>query len=103
VNAVDFNSDDSILASCSYDASVRLWDCKFTAFLGNCLTARSQNRMPIQVLEDAKDSVTSIQIKNYEIITGSVDGRLRTYDLRVGKLMTDVIARMSCHSSPLTN
>jgi len=28
VNAVDFNSDASVLASGSYDASVRLWDCK---------------------------------------------------------------------------
>ena len=29
VNAVDFNSDASVLASGSYDASVRLWDCKY--------------------------------------------------------------------------
>jgi mitogen-activated protein kinase organizer 1 len=57
----------------------------------NC---RSQNRIPIQVLEDAKDSVTSVQIKNYEIITGSVDGKLRTYDLRAGLLSTDVVGRI---------
>ena len=56
---------------------------------------RSQNRTPIQVLEDAKDSITSIQIKNYEIITGSVDGRLRTYDLRAGQLSTDVVGRIA--------
>jgi hypothetical protein len=49
--------------------------------------------MPIQVLEDAKDSVTAVQIKNYEIITGSVDGKLRTYDLRAGQLSTDVVGR----------
>lgn len=49
--------------------------------------------MPIQVLEDAKDSITSVQIKNHEIITGSVDGRLRTYDLRAGHLSTDVVGR----------
>jgi mitogen-activated protein kinase organizer 1 len=55
---------------------------------------RSQNRIPIQVLEDAKDSVTSVQIKNYEIITGSVDGKLRTYDLRAGLLSTDVVGRI---------
>jgi mitogen-activated protein kinase organizer 1 len=63
------------------------------------LTYRSQNRTPIQVLEDAKDSVTSVQIKNFEIITGSVDGRLRTYDLRAGHLSTDVVGRASFNVS----
>ena len=57
------------------------------------IIGRSQNRTPIQVLEDAKDSVTYVQIKNSEIITGSVDGKLRTYDLRAGQLSTDVIGR----------
>jgi mitogen-activated protein kinase organizer 1 len=93
VNAVDFNSDASVVASGSYDASVRIWDCKYVRFLDQCLISRSQNRMPIQILEDAKDSITSVQIKNYEIITGSVDGRLRTYDLRAGQLSTDVVGR----------
>lgn len=94
VNAVDFNSDSSVLASGSYDASVRLWDCKYDHLSTN-LIQRSQNRVPIQVLEDAKDSVTSVQIKNFEIITGSVDGRLRTYDLRAGQLSTDVVGRLT--------
>lgn len=55
------------------------------------LRCRSQNRTPIQVLEEAKDSVTSVIVKDFEIITGSVDGRLRTYDLRGGQLSTDVV------------
>jgi WD40 repeat protein len=63
--------------------------------LSSISNIRSQNRTPIQVLEDAKDSITSIQIKNYEIITGSVDGKLRTYDLRAGQLSTDVVGRMA--------
>ena len=37
--------------------------------------------------------MTSVQIRGYEIITGSVDGRLRTYDLRAGQLTTDVVGR----------
>lgn len=65
--------------------------CKVLFSFSSCLICRSQNRTPIQVLEDAKDSVTSVFIKNFEIITGSVDGRLRTYDLRAGQLSTDVI------------
>lgn len=31
VNACDFNADASILASGSYDATVRIWDCKYLA------------------------------------------------------------------------
>jgi mitogen-activated protein kinase organizer 1 len=57
VNTVDLNSDASIIASGSYDSSVRLWDCK------------SNNRAPIQVLEDAKDSIESISIAQNEIMT----------------------------------
>lgn len=82
-----------MLASGSYDASVRLWDVKYSSRTCASLIFRSQNRTPIQVLEEAKDSVTSVYIKDFEIITGSVDGRLRTYDLRAGQLSTDVVGQ----------
>jgi len=97
VNATDFNADASVVATASYDATVRLWDCK------------SQNRTPIQTLDEAKDSVTSVQVKDYEIITGSVDGRLRTYDLRAGQLTADVVGRIFLlhlcfsHLDPITS
>ncbi|KAG5518675.1 hypothetical protein PMAC_002644 [Pneumocystis sp. 'macacae'] len=81
VNAVAFNTEATVLASGSFDSSVRLWDCK------------SSSHMPIQVLEDGKDSISSVLIANHEIVTGSVDGRVRTYDLRRGQLYTDVIGR----------
>ncbi|KAF8322286.1 nuclear mRNA splicing protein [Clavulina sp. PMI_390] len=79
VNAVCFNSDASVLASASYDQRVRLWDMK------------SQSRTPIQTLEDARDSVTTVCITPTEIISGSVDGHVRTYDLRQGQLRSDYI------------
>nr|KAJ3421579.1 hypothetical protein HK105_003036 [Polyrhizophydium stewartii] len=89
-NAVAFNSDASVIASASYDTSVRLWDC------------RAQNVWrPIQVLDDARDSVEAVQILGHEILTASVDGHVRVYDLRVGKITTDQVghpvtsARMS--------
>ena len=44
----------------SYDSSVRAWDC------------RSRSYDPIQVLGDAKDSVTSVQLAPSEILTGCV-------------------------------
>ncbi len=74
--------DGSVVVSGSYDATVRLWDCK------------SQTTKPIQVFEEARDSVSSIHVVGHEIVTGSVDGRLRIYDLRMGLMFVDVIGRM---------
>ncbi|KAH9928046.1 nuclear mRNA splicing protein [Amylocystis lapponica] len=76
---VEFNQDASVLASGSYDSTVRMWDL------------RSQNRQAIQVLEEARDAVQSIHVGPTSIITGSVDGFVRTYDLRMGELRSDYI------------
>ena len=45
----------------------------------------------LQVLDEAKDSVTSVQVSDYEILTGSADCRIRRYDMRVGRLFADFI------------
>ena len=83
MNCVGFGGEeDSVVASGSYDATVRLWDCK------------SQSTKPIQVLEDARDSVSSLHVVGHEIVTGSVDGKMRVYDLRMGMLYVDTIGRM---------
>ncbi|EPY54275.1 MAPK organizer 1 family WD repeat protein [Schizosaccharomyces cryophilus OY26] len=77
VNTVRYNEDSSILASGSFDSKVRLWDC------------RSNSSGPVQVLNEAKDSVSTIDIIEDKIIAGSTDGNLRTYDIRNGKIFTD--------------
>lgn len=79
VNCVGFNDDGTVLASGSFDTTIRLWDC------------RSQSHQPIQILEDCKDSVMSLQIVGVELIVGSADGRLRNYDIRMGQLHEDYI------------
>lgn len=56
---------------------------------------RSQNRAPIQTLNEAKDSVTSIIISGPVVITASIDGHVREYDLRMGELRSDLIGRAS--------
>ncbi|KAK4191691.1 putative mitogen-activated protein kinase organizer 1 [Podospora australis] len=83
VNSVIFaGSADSLLVSAGHDCTVRIWDI---------LSSGSQK--PIQVLGDAKDAVTSVVSvpDTYEIITGSVDGRVRTYDIRNGKCVVDTL------------
>lgn len=83
VNCVDFGGEDeSVVVSGSYDATVKIWDCK------------SRLGKPVQVLEEARDSVASVHVVGCEIVTGSVDGRVRVYDLRMGMLFVDVIGRM---------
>lgn len=68
-----------------------MWDCK------------SQSSKPIQIFDEAKDSVSSLDVSGHEIAAGSVDGRVRLYDLRMGMMYVDVIGRMSStlHNSPL--
>lgn len=43
------------------------------------------------VLQEARDSVTSLVCSGAEVVAGSVDGRVRTYDLRMGRCFVDVL------------
>jgi len=87
VNTLGFNAECNVLASGSYDKTVKLWDC------------RGKGRDPIQVLSDFTDSVTSVVIYEHQLLTGCVDGKLRTYDLRMGTLTTDHICQAMTHLS----
>ena len=71
-----------MVVSGSFDATVRIWD------------AKSQSTKPIQVLEEPRDSVSSVQVDDWEILTGCVDGRVRCYDLRMGMVSVDSIGCM---------
>ncbi|KAK4173451.1 putative mitogen-activated protein kinase organizer 1 [Triangularia setosa] len=83
VNAVLFSGhDDSLLLSGGHDTTVRIWDTK------------SSSAKPVQVLSDAKDAITCLatpQNGEPEIISGSVDGKVRSYDVRMGRCVTDVL------------
>ncbi|KAG0151331.1 hypothetical protein CROQUDRAFT_36884 [Cronartium quercuum f. sp. fusiforme G11] len=77
VHACAFSFDGNLLVSGGFDAQVRIWDIK------------SQQRHPIQILDHAKDSITSIVVRGHEILTGSVDGYVRAYDVRMGQVTQD--------------
>ena len=96
INAVAAAHSGEAYVTASYDATVAIWD------------GRSRDTKPIQVLKDAKDSVTNVHVvqngsergshSNVSIIrTASVDGFVRTYDLRKGLLQCDDF------SSPITS
>ncbi|KAK0069941.1 WD repeat domain-containing protein 83 [Biomphalaria pfeifferi] len=85
VNTVCFNEESTVILSGSIDCSVRAWDI------------RSKKHEPIQILNEAKDSVTSVQVSDHEILSGSADSKVRRYDLRMGKMFSDYVGKpISC-------
>ncbi|KAJ2839147.1 hypothetical protein J3B02_006323, partial [Coemansia erecta] len=79
VDCVAINGEATVLVSGSFDKTVAVWD------------TRSMRNMPLQVMDDARDGIASVVMTDTEIIAGSVDGSVRTYDMRVGKLITDFL------------
>uniref|UniRef100_A0A3B4UI62 WD repeat domain-containing protein 83 n=1 Tax=Seriola dumerili TaxID=41447 RepID=A0A3B4UI62_SERDU len=80
VNCVQFNEEATVILSGSIDGTVRCWD------------TRSRRFEPIQVLDEARDGISSLKVLQHELLTGSVDGRVRRYDLRMGQLHVDFIS-----------
>lgn len=82
VNCIRFNQDSGILVTGSYDKTVKIWDCK------------SNSWDPIQVLDHAKDSINSVFVSKDEILAASVDGSVRTYDIRHGVMTCDSVGQV---------
>ncbi|OAA77577.1 WD40 repeat-like-containing domain protein [Akanthomyces lecanii RCEF 1005] len=84
VNCVAYAGEtDNVVVSGGFDTTVRLWD------------ARSGSAKPIQVLDEARDSITCLAVRGPEVVAGSVDGRVRSYDVRMGTCTTDVVGGRS--------
>lgn len=79
VYCVKFNEESNVAVSGSRDNSVMCWDI------------RTRTLEPIQVMKDAKDCVTGLIITSHKIITSSLDGAIRQYDIRAAQLTTDNI------------
>ena len=89
INAVAAADKGEAFLTASYDGTVCIFD------------GRSRDNKPIQVLREAKDSVTDIYSVQFAggggggeaatglVCTASVDGMVRTYDLRYGVLKCD--------------
>jgi len=78
-NGAGKQREQNLVVSAGFDKTVRFFDLK------------SRDYKPIMTLEDAKDSIMDLQILGNEIFTGGLDGVLRTYDIRMGKLKEDTL------------
>jgi mitogen-activated protein kinase organizer 1 len=74
VTCVKFNEDSSVALSGSRDNSIHTFDI------------RSRSLNPIQILKEAKDCITGLQVTSNKIFSSSLDGCIRSYDIRVGEL-----------------
>lgn len=77
--------DGSLVVSGGFDTTVRVWDARAGG------GSQGGGARPVQVLDDATDAISSVVVRGAEIIAGSVDGRVRCYDVRAGKVTADVI------------
>ena len=82
INTCAWNSDCSILASGSYDTTLRLWDCK------------SGSNHCVEEIKGFRDSVSKVVIKDYQIIASSIDGSIRSFDVRMGEITIDEFLRI---------
>ncbi|EGD72466.1 mitogen-activated protein kinase organizer 1 [Salpingoeca rosetta] len=77
INCIRLNEEGTVAVSGSYDATAKLWDL------------RSSSREPIQTLSEAKDSIPAVDVSDHEILTAAVDGHVRRYDIRMGRMYQD--------------
>ena len=64
---------------------------------------RSRSIDPIQILPEAQDAVNSIALDQPYIVSGSMDGSVRTYDVRKGIMTSDYVGRKALNPSPLVS
>ena len=84
INAVALGPYTETFLSASYDATMKVWDAR-----------NRRSFEPVQSLDEAKDSVTDVHVDRVSphiIRTASVDGVVRSYDLRMGIVTCD-----DCH------
>lgn len=79
VNCVCFNEDSSVFISGSLDGTVKIYD------------AKGHSREPIQILDEAKDSISMVAVNDHEIASVSLDNHVRRYDIRKGVMEADCL------------
>ncbi|XP_317330.4 WD repeat domain-containing protein 83 [Anopheles gambiae] len=79
VTCIRFNEESSIAVSGSKDNTVACWDI------------RTRKLDAVQTMREAKDCITALVVSEHKIISSSLDGSIRQYDIRAGELVCDTI------------
>jgi mitogen-activated protein kinase organizer 1 len=87
INAVTFAGDskeDNLVISGSFDSTIRVWDMR----------QQGSKSAMVMAMSEARDAVTSIAMTRLGTVfyAGSVDGRVRGYDFRMGRVTVDVLS-----------
>ncbi|KAI4731825.1 WD40 repeat-like protein [Aureobasidium sp. EXF-10728] len=93
INACAFaGENDALVVTGSFDSTVKIWDCK------------QRGEKPVISLSEARDAVSSISVSGAQVLAGSVDGRVRCYDVRMGVVEQDVLGQpVTCVKSTVNN
>lgn len=76
INACSFRTNDNnTLATGSHDGMIKIWDCR--------------SKVTVQTLIGFKDAVTGVCVDEFCITGTSLDGSIRVFDVRMGKIDMD--------------
>eukprot|EP00798_Chlamydomonas_sp_ICE-L_P031457 gene31457-6640_t len=96
--------DNTKFASCGGGRQVFLWDVAsariIRKFRGhdntvNAITSGASDDLLVTAGYDQHDSVTSVSVLGWEITAGSVDGCVRRFDVRMGRILPGLYAATS--------
>lgn len=54
---------------------------------------KTKSYKPLMTLTEGRDSISSVKVVGAEIFAAGIDGAVRVYDVRMGKVCVDVIGR----------
>jgi mitogen-activated protein kinase organizer 1 len=100
INHVALNKEATLLFSASYDATVKIWDCRYSIklYLLKGVETQGQFRHWIMPRIVSPQSwfliVRFLQRTIFSVVFmfRSIDGKIRMYDIRMGNLVTDNVA-----------
>lgn len=75
-----FFFDSCVVVTGGADRKVHCWDL------------RSRSSTPLCTMSEARDGISSVDVRDHCVLSASLDGSVRQYDLKAGKIFTDCLS-----------